>query len=68
MGLSIATYFFYFNHCLYAKYLCIICTPKSISVLKIARQIETENCAIDMHFHETGLICFILNAISVTRF
>ncbi len=43
----------------------------SIDCISYARQsqflrinrtpIETENRAIDMHFHETGLICFYLN-------
>ncbi len=36
--------------------------------VKNARQIEIENCANDIYIHETRLTCFILNAISVTRF
>ncbi len=40
----------------------------SIDSVSYAHQIETEKCAIEMHFYEIGLICFILNAIFVTRF
>ncbi len=72
--MKIKKYFFSTLVCIYlfmggwVEYGHFFFSTLSIDSVSYARQIETEKCAIDMHFHETGLICFILNAISLTRF